>query len=81
LQSNKVRQIIDKVSTIQSLDSLSLAGKSQKQCEKYGRGMDCLVEVNIGNEWSKSGIAPGQLLQFIEKLRDFDRNSRAGTDG
>ena len=73
LQSNKVRQIIDKVTMIQSLDSLSLAGEIQRQCEKHNKEMDCLVEVNIGSELTKSGVAPEQLEDFIRQAAVFSR--------
>ena len=44
LQTNKVRQIVDKVTVIQSLDSVHLASEIDKQCAKLGKVMDCLVE-------------------------------------
>lgn len=78
LQTNKVRQIIDKVSMIQSLDSVSLAQEIQKQCERLAIKMDCLIEVNIGNEDSKSGVSPAGLRSFLEQIADFDRISVRG---
>ncbi|MEM1483545.1 YggS family pyridoxal phosphate-dependent enzyme [Oscillospiraceae bacterium PP1C4] len=78
LQSNKVRQIVDKVTMIQSLDSISLAAEIQRQCVKLDRKMDCLIEVNIGNELTKSGVAPEMLPQFLAQLGDFDRLSVRG---
>ncbi|MGL4623813.1 MAG: alanine racemase, partial [Culicoidibacterales bacterium] len=50
LQTNKVRYIIDKVTMIQSLNRENLAREIQKQAQKHQLVMDCLVEVNIGNE-------------------------------
>lgn len=73
LQTNKVRQIIDKVSMIQSLDSIPLAREIQRQCEKHGRDMDCLVEVNVGSELTKSGVAPEALEDFIREAAGFSR--------
>ena len=46
LQTNKVRQIADKVTMIQSLDSLPLAREIEKQCAKLGKKMDFLEEVS-----------------------------------
>lgn len=68
LQTNKVRQIIDKVSMIESLDSLSLAKEISRQCEKHGKNMDCLVEVNIGKESSKSGVLPEAVSDFLAEV-------------
>ena len=73
LQTNKVKQIIDKVCMIQSLDSIALAQEIQKQCEKHDRTMDCLVEVNIGNEANKSGVLPEELEDFLVKVSGFSR--------
>jgi len=56
LQTNKVKQIIPYVSMIQSVDSLHLAQEISNQAKKAGKIMDVLLEVNIGNEYSKSGF-------------------------
>lgn len=58
LQTNKVRQVADKVSAIQSVDSLRLAQEISRVCQKLGKTMNILVEVNIGGEENKSGICP-----------------------
>jgi len=61
LQTNKVRQIVDKVELIQSVDSLKLANEIAKQSLKLNKTTDILVEVNIGKEENKSGVYPEQL--------------------
>lgn len=58
LQTNKVKYIIDKVDMIQSLDSPRLADEIEKQAKKVGRVMDVLIEINAGEEQSKSGVRP-----------------------
>ena len=68
LQTNKVRQIIDKVCLIQSVDSLRLAQEIDRQAEKRDRIMDVLLEVNIGQEESKSGIPAGEALPLAESV-------------
>lgn len=73
LQTNKVRQIIDKVTMVQSLDSIPLAEELQRQCEKHQKQLDCLVEVNIGEEQTKSGVLPQFLPRFLEQMANFDR--------
>lgn len=72
LQTNKVKYIIDKVCMIHSVDSLKLAKEIDKQAKKIGRVMDILVEVNIGEEESKSGIAPDYLGEFLCELSVLD---------
>ena len=69
LQTNKVKQIIGKVSMIQSVDSLHLAAEIHKQAEKCGIVMPILLEVNIGGEESKSGVAPEALPQLMEDVQ------------
>ncbi len=73
LQSNKVKYIIDKVSMIESLDSLSLAKEINRQATKYGIKMDVLIEVNIGKEADKSGIMPEDIYTFIDEVVKYDR--------
>ena len=68
LQTNKVRQIIDKVDLIQSVDSIKLASEISKQALKINKNCDVLVEVNIGREAAKSGLPPEELHDAIVKL-------------
>lgn len=71
LQSNKVKYIIDKVCMIHSLDSLSLAKEIERQAAKRSIVMDVLVEINSGEEESKSGLHPNEVADFCLKLSDF----------
>ncbi|MBQ8836153.1 MAG: YggS family pyridoxal phosphate-dependent enzyme [Clostridia bacterium] len=71
LQRNKVKYIIDKVSMIESLDSVELAREIEKQAAKKDIVMDCLIEVNIGDEEAKGGIAKEDVLAFAESLDAF----------
>ena len=68
LQTNKVRQIVDKVDMIESVDSLKLAKEISDQSAKRDITTDILVEVNIGGEESKSGVSPEELDELIEKI-------------
>lgn len=68
MQTNKVRQIIDKVDMIQSVDSLHLAAEIEKQAHAASRCMDILCEVNIGAERSKSGVSPEALPELLEGI-------------
>ena len=69
LQTNKVKYIIDKVELIQSVDSVRLVDEIQKQASKSGKVQDILVEVNIGGEESKGGIAPDALPAMLEHIK------------
>ncbi len=72
LQTNKVRQVVGKVSMIQSVDSVGLAQEISKRSAALGITTDILVEINIGNEESKSGISAANAEQFLEKIAVFD---------
>ena len=67
LQTNKVRQIIGKVSMIQSVDSLKLSEEISRQSVKNGLTTDVLLEVNIGMEENKSGVLEEHLPELLEK--------------
>ena len=71
LQSNKVKYIIDKVTMIHSVDSLSLAKEIDRQAKKHGIVMDILCEINSGREENKSGVLPEDAADFCRSLSDF----------
>ena len=67
LQNNKVKYIIDKVAMIQSLDRESLAQEIDRRAQQHGIRMPVLIQVNIGNEPQKGGIAVEDLFSFARK--------------
>lgn len=68
LQTNKVRQIVDKVSCIESVDSLHLASEISRRCTDIGKTMRIMLEVSIAGEASKGGIAPCDLPYLVEQV-------------
>jgi pyridoxal phosphate enzyme (YggS family) len=70
LQTNKVRQVVGKVDLIQSVDSPELLAMIEKRAAGQGivQGIvqDILLEVNIGGEAAKSGVAPAALPELLE---------------
>lgn len=71
LQTNKVRQVVGKVSLIQSVDSARLLAAIDREAARQGIVQDILLEVNIGEEASKSGFAAGDILPLMEKIGEF----------
>ena len=67
LQTNKVRQIVDKVSMVESVDSIKLAREIDRHCAAIGKVMDVLLEVNIGREENKTGIFTELLPALLEE--------------
>ena len=55
LQTNKVRQVVGKVDLIQSVDSLRLLEAIDREAARQGILQDILLEINIGQEASKTG--------------------------
>ena len=68
LQTNKVKYIADKVCMIQSVDRSDLAREIEKRCASLGKVMDVLIEVNIGQEASKSGCMVADLPALAEEV-------------
>ena len=72
LQTNKVKYIADSVSLIQSVDSLKLAQEINKQSAKVKRIMDILIEINIGDEATKSGIDKNELFELVSQVSELE---------
>ncbi len=72
LQTNKVRQIVDKVSMVESVDSIKLAREIDRHCAAIGKVMDVLLEVNIGREENKTGIFPELLPALLEEAGNLE---------
>ena len=71
LQTNKVRQIVDKVSMVESVDSIKLAREIDRHCAAIGKVMDVLLEVNIGREENKTGVFPELLPALLDIYGSF----------
>jgi pyridoxal phosphate enzyme (YggS family) len=71
LQTNKVRQIVGKVSTIQSVNSERLAREISSRSVGIGVNTDVLIEVNIGDEESKSGTDAASVRELVKTLREL----------
>lgn len=70
VQSRKVKDIIEQVDFLHSLDRLSLAKEIQKRATSP---VDCFVQVNVSGEESKSGINPEELEDFILQMANYDK--------
>lgn len=72
LQSNKVKQIVDKVEMIHSLDSLTLAKEIGKRSLAIGKTMPVLAEINIACEPDKGGVLPQNAEEFIRQAAEVE---------
>lgn len=72
LQRNKVRDIIDKVKLIHSVDSIRLMKEINRQASKINRKMPILIQVNVAEEESKFGIKIDQVERFIQEATHYE---------
>jgi len=71
LQTNKVKDIVGRVELIHSVSSLKLAQEISKISIKKNVVSNILLEVNIGNEESKSGFLAEEVIQSAEKISNL----------
>jgi len=78
LQTNKVKDIVDKVELIHSVDSIKLAKEISKQAQKINKTIDVLLEINIGDEESKWGFALEEAESAIREAAKLPNISVKG---
>src|SRR5206468_7720583 len=69
LQTNKVKEAVALFDVIETLDRPRLAEALAKEMARQNRHLDCFIEVNIGAEPQKAGIAPAETAAFIAECR------------
>lgn len=65
LQKNKVKHVAPVANFVETIDSIELATAIN---ERAPRKINCLIEVNVGSEGSKSGVAEGEVIKLAEKI-------------
>lgn len=68
LQTNKVKYLVGNVDLIQSVDSLNLAQTIDKEAKKQKIVQNILIEINIGEEPTKSGFS---YLSAKEQIKNI----------
>lgn len=72
LQSNKARDAVARFELIHSVDRLSLARELDKEARKIGKLQRVLLQVNVGGEDSKAGVAPEELSALFAETSRFE---------
>jgi pyridoxal phosphate enzyme (YggS family) len=67
LQSNKAKLAAGLFDMIQTVDRLEIAQKLDHQCDLLNRLLPVLVQVNLGNEETKSGVEPARALELVKQ--------------
>ena len=65
LQTNKVKEAVKLFDVIETLDREKIVTAIHNEMEKTGKKLPCFVQVNIGREPQKSGVAPDQVAEFV----------------
>ena len=68
LQRNKARQAVGPFDVIHSIDTVALAETLNRVARLAGRRVSVLIEVNVGGEATKFGVAPGAVQELAEAL-------------
>ena len=72
LQSNKVKVALESFAWIHTLDRENLARELNRVAQKLGKTIPVLVQVNTGDEESKSGLAPEDVSAFFDLASSLD---------
>ncbi len=78
LQTNKVKYIIDKVSMIESVGSIRLANEIDLRARSNHIKMPILLEINISNEETKSGLLPQAVKETLKYISELENVSVEG---
>jgi pyridoxal phosphate enzyme (YggS family) len=71
LQRNKAKKAIQHFDMIETLDSPRLARELERRCKSANKVIPVLIEINSGRESSKTGIHPGEIDEFVQRLPEF----------
>jgi len=71
IQSNKTRLIAENFSWVQSVDSLKLLTRLNKQRKPDLLPLNVLLQLKVGGEQSKRGLQEGELLELLKQHKDF----------
>ncbi|MFD2239193.1 YggS family pyridoxal phosphate-dependent enzyme [Aureimonas populi] len=69
LQSNKAAEAVALFDVIETVDREKIARELAREMDRQGRRPRLYVQVNIGQEAQKAGIAPGEAVAFVERCR------------
>ncbi|TYA99082.1 YggS family pyridoxal phosphate-dependent enzyme [Aggregatibacter actinomycetemcomitans] len=71
LQSNKTRLVAEYFDWMQTLDRAKIADRLNEQRSPHKEPLNVLIQVNISNEASKSGVQPGEILDLAKHLENL----------
>lgn len=72
LQTNKVKQAVQRFSWIHTVDRLSLAKELDKRAGNQGHRVSVLLQVHLGDEETKGGVAPEDLEDLFDAVQAME---------
>ncbi|MCS6760998.1 MAG: YggS family pyridoxal phosphate-dependent enzyme [Candidatus Devosia symbiotica] len=69
LQTNKAHEAVALFDVIETVDRDKIAIVLAEEMQRAGRQLPCFVQVNIGLEMQKAGVAPGETATFVARCR------------
>jgi pyridoxal phosphate enzyme (YggS family) len=74
LQTNKASKAVELFAAIDSVDSLRLAQKLNAAAQQFQKKLEVLIEINVGGESAKSGMAPDsrELEELLSRAWELD---------
>ena len=68
LQSNKTRKAAEIFDWVESVDSEKIARRLSDHAGEIGRRIDVMIQINLGDEQQKDGVAPHQMSELAESI-------------
>ena len=78
IQSNKTKQIAQNFDWVHSVDRLKIAKRLNDQRPKNLEKLNVLLQINIDNELTKSGVLEGEIDEIITYFQNFQNISLRG---
>ena len=74
IQTNKLKLIAEAADWVHSIDRMKVASKLDQACEHLNKNMSVLIQVNIDNEPTKSGVKTEDVLTFAKEINSHCSN-------
>ena len=71
LQTNKIKDIVPRVTLIHSVSRVKELKEIQKECLKLNKNMSILIELHLTNEETKNGIDINELDYLINEINNY----------
>jgi len=71
LQSNKAKKAVQVFDMIETIDSVKLGRAIDNACEKIGKIMPILIEINSGEEPQKAGVMPEDAISLVKEMAEL----------